>query len=297
MPKDRLNTSIELVNTKSGIVLDITIHRTNQFSKVMKVSVIKSFTLLCFTLCAITAQAQLYFCIFDNPEIATATSQIVSDDIVNEYGDLVKDTYRVENEVNTEAELIKRFYYQDSQLFAQRNYTLEGELIGDEAGIAIYQYEYNSRGDITKIEYFDEDKMAMQAAYAGPAMIQYEYDSKGNRTKATYFDKYHNLLDLGVSIIEYTYDSNNNLTLEKHYNYKQELVNETAPIIKYTYDDNGKIIQQSFLNSDHETVTRLMDDDEYDIARIAYEYEGETISMMHYYNSKGELLGSEKGEQ
>ncbi|MFK7949857.1 MAG: hypothetical protein AB8G11_19865 [Saprospiraceae bacterium] len=264
----------------------------------MKISVIKSFTILAITLCTVSIYAQpLHFCVFDNPKMDVATTTIVSDDIVNQFGDLVSDEYRVENEVNTDAELVKRFYYKDSQLFAQRNYTLEGELIGDEAGIAIYQYEYNSIGDITKIEYFDEDKLAVQAAYAGPAMIQYVYDTKGNRTKATYFDKYHNLLDLGVSIIEYTFDNQNRLTLEKHYNAKEELVKETAPIIKYSYDDNGKMVQQSFLNSNNETVTRLMDDDDYDIARIAYEYEGETISMMHYYNSKGELLGSEKGSK
>lgn len=264
----------------------------------MKVSIIKSFTILAITLCAFGIEAQpLHFCIFDNPEAEVATVTILSDDIVNEFGDLVTDDYRVENEVNSQAELIKRFYYKENQLFAQRNYTLEGELIGDEAGIAIYQYEYNSKGDITKVEYFDEDKLATQAAYAGPAMIQYEYDTKGNRTKSTYFNKYHQLLDFGVSIIEYTYDNQERLTLEKHYNSKKELVNETAPIIQYSYDDNGKMVQQSFLNSEHETVTRLMDDDDYDIARIAYEYEGETISMMHYYNSKGELLGSEKGSK
>ena len=146
-----------------------------------------------------------------------------------------------------------------------------------------------------KLEYFDEEKDAIQAAYAGPAMIQYKYDSKGNRTKASYFDKYHNLLDLGVSVIEYNYDNQNRLLLEKHFNAKEELVKETAPIIKYSYDDNGKVVQQSFLNAEQQTVTRLMDDDDYDIARIAYEYEGEQISMMHYYNIKGELLGSEKG--
>ena len=101
---------------------------------------------------------------------------------------------------------------------------------------------------------------------------------------------------MGVSIIEYTYDNQNRLTLEKHFNSNKELVEETAPIIKYSYDDNGKVVQQSFLNAEQESVTRLMDDDDYDIARIAYEYEGEIISMMHYYNSKGELLGSEKGE-
>lgn len=263
----------------------------------MRISIIKFFTIICITLCAVTVQAQSYFCIFDNPEATTtATVTIVSDDIVNEYGDLVNDTYRVENEINAEAELIKRFYYKDNQLFAQRNYTLEGELIGDEAGISIYQYEYNSKGDFTKIEYFDEDKLAVQAAYVGPAMIQYEYDSKGNRTKASYFDKYHNLLDLGVSVIEYTYDNQNRLTLEKHYNAKEELVKETAPIIKYSYDDTGKMVQQSFLNSNNESVTRLMDDDDYDIARISYEYDGEEISMLYYYNSKGELLGSEKGK-
>ncbi|NJN77280.1 MAG: hypothetical protein HC803_02270 [Saprospiraceae bacterium] len=256
----------------------------------------KFFTILIFTLCANISNAQLYFCVFDNPKMETAKSGIASDEIVNEFGELMNTSkgYHSENEVLVDADLVKHSYYNNNQLVAQRNYTLDGDLTIDDAGIAIYEYEYNENGDITKVLYFDENKNAAQAAYAGPAMIQYEYDANGNRTKATYFDKYYNLLDLGISIIEYTYNDANHLTLEKRFNANKELVSETAPIVQYSYNNQGQITQQSFLNAENQTVTRLMEGDDYDIAKIAYEYQGDEVTMMHYYNIKGELLGSEK---
>lgn len=262
----------------------------------MKISLIKLFTILLFTITASTSHAQSYFCIFDSPEAKNIVASIPSDKFVNDFGDLLGNDIRVENEVFSSSDLVKRSYYKGDILIAQRNYTINGELISDEAGISIYEYEYNANNQITQITYFDEEKEAAQAAYAGPAMIRYEYDTNGNKIKASYFNKYYELLDLGVSIIEYTYDNENRLALEKHFDASNNLVEATAPIIKYSYDDNGQMVQQSFLNAENQTVTRLMDDDDYDIARIAYEYEGEMISMMHYYNIKGELLGSEKGQ-
>jgi hypothetical protein len=256
----------------------------------------KPLTILFFTLCAVTSDAQLYSCIFDNPELTIARSEISSDRIVNEFGDLANKNkgYHLENEVLSEADLVKRSYYKNNLLVAQRNYTIDGELTSDDAGISIYEYQYNENGDVTKVQYFDEDKVATQAAFAGPAMIQYEYDSNRNRTKATYFDKYYNLLDLGISIIKYVYDDNNRLLTEKRYNSSKELVSETAPIVQYAYNNDGQISQQSYLNADNQTVTRMMDNDDYDIAKISYEYIGKVVTAMHYYNIKGELLGSEK---
>lgn len=256
----------------------------------------KFFIILLFTFCANISNAQLYFCIFDNPEMETATSELASDEIVDKFGDLINKSkgYHSKNEVLSEADLVKRSYYQGELLIAQRNYTIEGELTSDDAGIAIYEYEYDENSNLTKVQYFDENKEATQAAFAGPAMIQYEYDANGNKTKATYFDKYYNLLDLGISIIEYTYDNENRLLLEKRYNSKKELVSETAPIIQYHYNNEGQITQQSFLDANNQKVTRMMEDDDYDIAKISYEYEGDEVIVMHYYNIKGELLGSEK---
>jgi hypothetical protein len=256
----------------------------------------KFFTILVFTLCANISNAQLYFCIFDNPEMETATAELASDEIVNEFGDLINKStgYHSENEVLSEADLVKRSYFQNDLLVAQRNYTIDGELTSDDAGISIYEYEYDEKGNLLKVQYFDEDRVAAQAAFAGPAMIEYEYDANGNRIKATYFDKYYNLLDLGICIIEYTYDAENHLMLEKRYNSNNELVNETAPIIQYSYNNERQITQQSFLNAKNQTVTRLMEGDDYDIAKIAYEYNGDEVTMLHYYNIKGELLGSEK---
>lgn len=249
-----------------------------------------------FTLCTTISQAQLYNCIFDDPESMTADIKIESDALVNEYGDLSNTTkgYEVTSEILSEADLVKRHYFKNNLLVAQRNYTIDGALIGDESGVAIYEYVYDASGNVTKVMYFDENKTAVQAAFAGPAKIEYEYDNNGNRTKATYYDKYYNLLDLGVAIIEYIYDGSNNLTLEKRFNSERELVKETAPIIKYTYNDAGKVLHQLFLDVNNTAVTRLMENDEYDIAKITYEYDGDEVSMVYYYNIKGELLGSEK---
>jgi YD repeat-containing protein len=256
----------------------------------------KFFIILFFTLCTSVSNAQLYFCIFDNPEMETATAELASDEFVNDFGDLVNKNkgYHSENEILSEADLVKRSYYQNKLLVAQRNYTIDGELTSDNAGISIYEYEYDENGNLLKVQYFDEDRDATQAAFAGPAMIQYEYDVNGNKTKATYFDKYYNLLDLGISIIEYIYDSNNYLTLEKRYSSDNELVSQTAPIIKYHYNDEGQVTHQSFLDANSEEASRMMGGDDYDIAKIIYEYEDNEISMIHYYNIKGELLGSEK---
>ena len=119
---------------KSGIVL---VYNGKNQRIIMNMSIFKYFTILLFTICGSSAKAQLYFCIFDNPETDNLTASIPSDKIVNEYGDLVKKDYKVENEVSREADLVKRFYYNGATLIAQRNYTINGELSSDEAGIAI----------------------------------------------------------------------------------------------------------------------------------------------------------------
>lgn len=256
----------------------------------MKITAILFF----LTICIQNMNAQ-YYCIFDNPDLDVATSQIKSDEFVNPFGELTNGTYRVENDVLLDADLVKRYYYDENDLLiAQRNYTLEGELTGDNEGVAIYQFEYNAENQKTVIQYFDEEKLAFQAAFVGPAKIEYEYDDKGNQTKATYYDKYYKLLETGAAVIEYTYDNQNRVMLEKQYDAEKNLLTDVAPIILYTYNDKGQVQKQSFLNAKEEKVSRLMDnEDEYDIASIYYEYEGEVINM-HYYNVKGVLLGTEK---
>ncbi len=252
--------------------------------------------ILC-SICFATANAQVYRCIFDNPSLEIATAEISSDKYVNQYGDLTSKAYRLENEIITEADLVKKYYFEGDLLTAQRNYTIQGELTTDEAGISIYEYQYDANRNLIKIQYFDEGKLAAQAAFAGPAMIEYAYDTRNNRIKAVYYNKYYELLDLGVSIIEYTYDEQNRLVKEMHFDAERQLLADSAPIVHYHYDDSGKVIKQEFLNAKHEMVTRLMDNDESDVAFISFEYDtNEKVSMKHYYNIKGVLLGSEDAE-
>lgn len=261
----------------------------------MKKPLMKITAILFFLTISILSVDAQYYCIFDNPELDVATSSIKSDEFVNPFGELTNLDYRVENEVLLDADLVKRYYYnRNDVLVAQRNYTLEGELTGDNEGISIYQFEYNANNQITTTQYFDENKFAFQAAFVGPAKINYEYNEKGNRIKCTYYNKYYELLETGAAVIEYTYDNQNRVMLEKQYNSNKKLLTDVAPIILYTYNTKGQVQKQSFLNAQKEKVNRLMDnEDEYDIASISYEYEGESINM-HYYNVKGVLLGTEK---
>jgi hypothetical protein len=282
------------VDSIFGIVLAIrTISHKQRI--VIKKPLMKKITILfLFTISVLNLDAQ-YYCIFDNPDLDVATSKITSDEFVNPFGELTNEDYTVENEVLLDADLVKRYYYNESNLLvAQRNYTLEGELTGDNEGISIYQYQYNSKQQKTTIHYFDEEKLAFQAAFVGPAKIEYEYDVNGNQIKSTYYNKYYQLLETGASIIEYTYDDQNRISLEKQYDSNKNLLTDIAPIIRYTYNERGQVQKQSFLNAAEVEVSRLMDnDDEYDVASIYYEYEGEVINM-HYYNTKGVLLGTEK---
>lgn len=266
--------------------------RNNQ---VMKQPLMKITAILFFLITNIISVDAQYYCIFDNPDLDVATSPIKSDEFVNPFGELTNPDYRVDNAVLLDADLVKRYYYNENDLLiAQRNYTLEGELTGDNEGIAIYQYEYNTNDQTTTIRYFDEEKLAFQAAFVGPAKIEYEYNQKGNKVKVTYYDKYYGLLKTGASVIEYTYDNQNRIMLEKQYDANRQLLTDVAPIILYTYNEKGQVQKQSFLNAEKKEVNRLMDnEDEYDIASILYEYEGEIINM-HYYNVKGVLLGTEK---
>ena len=221
---------------------------------------------------------------------------IASDAFVNKFGDLTNDAYIAKSEVLAEEEMVKRFYFEDKLLTAQRNYTIEGELVGDEVGVAIYEYLYDANKNLLKIQYFDEEKEPFQISYAGPAMIEYKYDDKSNRTEAAYYDITHHLLDLGTSVIKYVYDDNDHLVEEKHFDSERELLTDMAPIIKYNYDNGGKLVKQSFHNAQHEMVNRLMDDDDEDVAYISFEYNGGSLSVKHYYNKEGKLLGSEKSD-
>lgn len=249
-----------------------------------------------------TTQGQVYRYMFEYTKEQVGIKGIQqniaigSDNFVNKFGDLTNDVYFVKNEVLKDEELVKRFYFKEKVLIAQRNYTIEGELTGDEVGVAIYEYLYDGNKNLITVQYFDEEKEPFQISYAGPAKIEYKYDENNNRIEAAYYDITHHLLDLGTSVIQYVYDNDNHLVEEKHFDSERQLLTDMAPIIKYNYDNGGKLVKQSFHNAQHEMVNRLMDDDDEDVAYISFEYSEGSLSVKHYYNKEGKLLGSEKSD-
>ncbi len=250
--------------------------------------------LFCMTFC-LTTQGQVYEHIFENETKGLEAQTFVSSDaFVNNFGELTNSQYSVKNEIFTEEDLVKRFYFSNEKLIAQRNYTVNGKLIDDEVGVAIYEYKYDDKGNLISIRYFDNEKKSFQMSYAGPAAIEYKYDDKNNRTEVTYYNAKNELLDLGTAIIKYEYDKEGKLTQEKHYDAEENLLSDMAPIIKYIYNNEGELVKQTFHNAKHELVTRFMDDDTEDIAYIAFEYAQKELKAKHFYNKEGELLGSEE---
>lgn len=240
-------------------------------------------------------QGQVYQYIFENETKGIeAQSSITSDAFVNNFGELTNTNYSVKNEIFSEEDLVKRFYFSNNKLIAQRNYTVSGTLIDDEVGISIYEYKYDDNDNLVKISYFDNEKKAFQMSYAGPAAIEYKYDDKNNRTEVTYYNALYELLDLGTAIIKYKYDKTGKLTQEQHFDAEENLLSDMAPIIKYAYNNEGELIKQTFHNAKHELVTRFMDDDEEDIAYIAFEYAQKELKAKHFFNKEGRLLGSEE---
>ena len=261
----------------------------------MKKPALYFITFLLLMLVILPAKGQVYQYIFESEEKGIeAHSFVTSDAFVNNFGELTNNTYSVKNEIFSEEDLVKRFYFANDKLIAQRNYTVSGELIDDEVGVSIYEYKYDDNQNLVKIKYFDNEKKAFQMSYAGPAAIEYKYDDRNNRTEVTYYNAYYELLDLGTAIIKYKYDKTSKLIQEQHFDAEENLLSDMAPIIKYAYNNEGEMIKQTFHNAQHELVTRFMDDDEEDIAYISFEYAQKELKAKHFFNKQGRLLGSEE---
>lgn len=53
-------------------------------------------------------------------------------------------------------------------------YGVEGELVNDNYGVAVYSYKYDSLGRLIEVEYFNQDKTKTQN-FKGVSLIRYDY--------------------------------------------------------------------------------------------------------------------------
>lgn len=246
---------------------------------------LKLFPLLILLLTSTTigiAQQPLYF-----GGTAEVVATIKSDNFVNHQGVLTNILYN--SEINVKGEdLVEHFYYNENgQMIAQRNYTLMGELIDDDFGVAIYEYDFDKNGNCIEIRYFDEEKEMFRTNFIGPALIRMDYDRYNRIIRVRYFLDDVSLIEDETAVIEYEYDEKGYLVEERLFDYDYLPLDYKAPIINYIYDESGKVVEQRFLDTKGNICNRFLEEDEDDFAIIKYVYQGDsTIPVL--YDVKGQ---------
>ncbi len=252
-------------------------YNTNELRKQMK-NLKTIITLIAFTLITYTIQAQ--------------KTSIKSETLVNEKGELLNaKSYTVKNKVDNEEEIVKKFYYdKDGRLAFQRNYDFEGQLMYDEDGVAIYEYQHDVSSNVTEERYFDEDKYFYQLECSGAAMIKRKFDLDSKMIEISFFINETMPIEFGIASIQFEYSDNGKTTTEKHYNSDGELIDFCAPIVTFEYDNKGRIIKQIFKNAKEEICGRFMEGEEDEVAMIEYVYEGSQLKIQKAFNKNGKLI-------
>lgn len=194
----------------------------------------------------------------------------------------------------------------------------------DNEGITITRFEYDNRGNRTKMIYYEADGITIASSYEGISGLEYVFDEIGNITKIMYFDKLGNPVmsqDTHLAFEKYTYDENNNLKSIRHYNSKGKLtlidgvagydfvndkngnVLEMRPIgsngspstnhnwMKSKYDSNNNVIEKSFY------IGSVAAKDNNNVHRYVYVYNSRNqIEEIRFYAKNGKLTlgGDEK---
>ena len=199
---------------------------------------------------------------------------VPSDKFINEKGELIGASLRVENKI-IDQELIEKSYFDEKdRLVVKRYYDHYGVLYYDDDGIAIYEFDYDEIGNRIEVRYFDEMKHPFQINFVGPAAIKYKYDEKRRVTQVTYLDAAYKLnASMGIAMITYKYDEKGRLTEEKRLDEEKNPIDFFAPIIQYKYDNNDRVIEKSYRDAQGIITSRMMDDDdENEIAIIRFSY-------------------------
>jgi hypothetical protein len=213
---------------------------------------------------------------------------ISSDDFINEKGDLTSKKFSVKNRLIGDELVEKSYFNQKNMLIGKRYYDQYGELYYDDYGVAIYEYNYDEKGNRVEVKYFNENKVPFQINFIGPATINYNYDEQNRIIRISYFNASGDLSgSMGSAVIEYEYDEQNRIVAEMRLNDEEEPIDFFAPIIKYQYDEDGRVVEKSYHTAAGQLASRMLDenDDRTAIIRLSY-LGGEVIPTFYDKNNK-----------
>lgn len=128
----------------------------------------------------------------------------------------------------------------------------------DNNHICICKYEYDKRGNMTKISFYKPDGTSLDESNENVAGWTIKYDDLGNETERTFFNKRNQqcMVVGGYARMTKTYDKNGHLQTERYYGIqgKLTLVDGIAGT-NYVYDERGRMVVQKPIGLDGNLAT------------------------------------------
>jgi YD repeat-containing protein len=126
------------------------------------------------------------------------------------------------------------------------NYDQDGVFEDNPSGYAIIQRKFNEKHQVTEKRYFDQFRKPFRFE-DGPAIERYYYDTRNQLTKLEFLDEHGDKLTDGLATIIFSYDKFGNLAEESTYDHFEQLVDGISTV-RYTYDSMNLLIEERRLD-------------------------------------------------
>jgi hypothetical protein len=180
---------------------------------------------------------------------------------------------------------IKSTYNEKDQLVRTETIGLNDERTNNSYGVASTEYQYEG-GLVKKTVRYNDQMMVARASNAGDgiAIINYEYDSKGNEIKRAFMDESGNPQNnnSGYHMIRYTYNNQDMVLSASYFDKYQAPVNDQSGIHKYVYvkDAKNNTIQVAYF--DKENAPTLDKQDNVYMRKYRYDESGRVTSTSYW---------------
>jgi hypothetical protein len=168
-------------------------------------------------------------------------------------------------------------------------YGIDGKLTNSKDSFSIARQEFDKLGRITEQRSYGTDQKLCELKWSESAISKYQYNSKGNISKISYFGKDGFLKNskMGAAICTNRYDSKNRRIEETLYDVNNKLImSDSGCETRWKYDDKDNIIEESHWGANGQLKE---DKNKYAIIRWEYDSMGE-VKKIRYYDSHENLL-------
>ena len=200
-------------------------------------------------------------------------------------------TLKVSKQYN--AARISSKYDMNGNEIERRFYGIDGKLKDANQGYSMIRQKYNIFGRVTEQRVFGSDEKLISGTNKafirnGFAIIKYEYDQKGNNSRVSYYESDDKLMQKTdkFAIKVYTYDDDNRKTTESLYDANNQLIlRENGCITNWKYDNFDNIVEERHLGQDNK-----LKESKKGIAIIRWNYDTENNQQKTKYFDSNERL-------